>query len=141
MDDENQCEYCNDPSRNVTAEQWALIELYGWMTHAVLDGVHANFHTHGMPKTYRHLDLQIVVRLPGHLAQALFVNAIHQIEGGLKFKDGDISNEILDEYPVKFFETKECDRKVLRMILSDKEGQVDIDKLNKEYVYQYFYKT
>ncbi len=104
------------------------IEEYGWYAHYVFDedsATQTNIHTHGLPDKYGHMDLQIVIPLPKNVAQGILWAVVRRIESGDVFKAGDMADEIVHEFKVKFVGAIECGRPVLRIILPDKYGGLD----------------
>lgn len=104
------------------------LEKFGFYTHYVLsDNANelCNYHTHGLPKTRNHMDLQIVFPIPPKLAHNIFWTIVRLINEGFKFENNTISLDILhDNMPVKFVEVTETNRKVLRVLLPDKNRKL-----------------
>jgi len=122
-------------------EQEEMMKKYGWFAHYVNDDseyvLGINYHTHGLPETYDHPDLQIVFPLEPKLAHSLFWNVINKIKDGEHFKDGDTAEGIVKGYSVKFMEAVENDRTVLRIILPDKSGNLERKDLTEQLAKQY----
>ena len=102
----------------------------GWIIHYVFEDEgrkpFLNAHTHGLPKKYGHVDLQVALGAelgvsPG-VVHGLMWAAVRKIEKGEVFADGSLVSEIMDGYEVKFVARQENRRTVLRMLLPDKEG-------------------
>jgi hypothetical protein len=71
-----------------------------------------------------------------HKAAFLYVVKLKE---GVRPKTGD-TLKLLEDPPVvlaAFIETEECDRKVLRMIISDPDGIVDRKRMNKAWRHQW----
>lgn len=120
--------------------QQGMLDKYGWYSHHVNDpevGMGANYHTHGLSDRRDHLDLQLVCPLPMPVSQMLFYNVVTRIEAGEKFKHGDTADRIASGFPVKFVDAEEGERSVLRIILPDKEGNLDPDTMNPRFALQY----
>lgn len=118
----------------------ASIKEYGFFIHFVAKDSSSptlfNTHTHGLERSFKHLDLQIVCPVPEQLAMYVFHTVVDFIKKGKSFADGEISYDVLD-LPVKFVAAKECDRDVLRIILPDTKGLVDRTMafpFNKQYL-------
>jgi len=136
----HQCDMCRDPEQAKRRMKDAMKE-YGWIVHLVQPddeypyGV--NYHTHGLPETYNHPDLQIVLSLDPMTAHKIICTAVDKIKNGARFDEGEAYDNILANYKVKFILVRETDRQVLRMILPDKEGRLDILDIDEQYQEQY----
>lgn len=123
-------------------EQNELMDKYGWIAHYVADDsdypLGANFHTHGMAENFGHLDLQVVFPVDPQIVHSLFWNVFNRIKEGEQFKDGDTAERIAGGgYLVKFVDAIENGRPVLRIILPDKDGNLDRDTLTGSMAQQY----
>lgn len=96
-----------------------------------------NIHTHGMDDTWNHLDFQLVVNLGISTTVGIFKSFAEKIKGGEKFKDGDIVLGIIKGGKVKLIEVDETGRRCLRIILPDQNGEIDIEKMQRECAIQY----
>lgn len=135
------CDRCRDPEEAARKRQ-QMMEEYGWIIDFVRPdndypyGV--NYHTHGLPEKYGHPDLQIVMSLDPNVASGVLWDAVNQIEKGTRFQEDLAYDNILGMgYKVKFIKAQECDREVLRMILPDKEGRLDLVDMDEPYQGQY----
>lgn len=125
--------------------QWEMEKMaeYGWIAHFVGDDSDSptgyNVHTHGLVESFDHPDLQIVCPMPEQLAHKLLCNLVSQItEEGKKFKAGDVVERVLGQgYKTKLVDAQECGRPVLRLIMPDEKGNLDVDKLEESYRIQY----
>lgn len=117
------------------------METYGWFAHYVGDDdatpFGANFHTHGVPHSFGHKDLQIVFPLPQRVTHTLLTNAVEQIKKGVVFHHGDEVEGIVRNYKVRFVEAVENSRAVLRMIIPDKDGNLHESNMTGEFGRQY----
>lgn len=118
------------------------MEKHGWFAHYVFDdpatpyGVNA--HTHGLPMTFKHPDIQIVMPLPPELVHCVFSSAIELIKGGVRFEHLSPSHAgILKSYLVRFIKAQESGRDVLRMILPDKHGCIYPPHMDEDWVRQF----
>lgn len=118
----------------------ASIKEYGFFVHFVPNDSDSptsfNAHTHGLKQSFKHLDLQIVYRVPEQLVLYIFHTVVDFIKKGKSFVDGEMSYDVLD-LPIKFVAAEECDRDVLRIILPDPQGLVDRTMafpFNKQYL-------
>lgn len=113
----------------------------GFFAHLVPDETSPlgfNAHTHGFELTWNHPDLQIVFPVDGQVAMGLFWAAVAHIKEGSVFSDGDVVARIAgNEYKVKFVKVQESGRDVLRMILPDKEGNLDVETITGKFRHQY----
>lgn len=111
-------------------KQAAILEKYGWMVHYVFDDDEfpnrTNYHTHGISDNFNHPDLQICLPIQPEVAHGLFEAAINNIKKGLVY-DANIEydNILAGGFKVKFMETQDGSRKVLRMLIPDENGGYD----------------
>ena len=60
-------------------DEWEenMLQEYGWYMHSILaediDGIHANYHTHGLRDNFNHQDLQIALNMDPEVAHSVFV--------------------------------------------------------------------
>ena len=132
------CEHGLDKAQQIEAE---AITKYGWYAHYVTGDetdIRANYHTHGLPETHNHPDLQIVFPINPRIAHSLIWNAVRLIEAGTTLKNGDIIKKIAGGgFKVAFIDATECDRPVLRMILPDKNGKLAKEEIEGTFQIQY----
>ena len=103
--------------------------VYGFFIHGTPanDGEYMNFHTHGVPESFNHQDIQIVMPFdPGITAQVIH-NIVDLIKNGNRFVNGSTSQDVLSEYRgkkqvVRFIDAVESGRQVLRVLIPDKNG-------------------
>jgi hypothetical protein len=86
-----------------------------------------NSHTHGLAELRGHHDLQITLPVRPEVAAAVFNRLVHLILNcGMRFRPGDrcpnVANAHMD---VGFIASRESGRVVLRVILPDREGNID----------------
>lgn len=120
--------------------QKEIMGEYGWVVHAVyeteegeLDGL-CNVHTHGILETFNHPDLQIVLPIAPRANHQILSGVVDLIKNGKTFKDGDKSEEVILNLPVKFKEFQEGDRIVLRILFPDPKGRLPgEDRCTPEY--------
>jgi len=96
-----------------------------------------NIHTHGFEATWGHPDVQIVVALHQKQAQGVLSEVAGLVKAGMKFEPGKDYDHILRDYKVRFAWTTEGDRRVLRMILPDKEGRLARGEISEPYAKQW----
>lgn len=119
------CDYCLNPEKAEKQEK-VWMEENGWFSH-VIEGdpgspTTFNLHTHGLPHTYKHLDLQIVYPLDPKLAQNIIGTATEMIKKGTVFEEDKEYDGLIKGFKVKFKKVTEGGRDVMRMILPDKYG-------------------
>jgi len=105
---------------------------YGWYSHFVLpeNGGQqwVNYHTHGLPELYGHLDFQLVLPIDRITLHALATKLVKRVQKGERFAPSMRVSGILDNHDIllaKTMETRSIDRPVLRVILPDKDGNLD----------------
>jgi hypothetical protein len=112
--------------RNFNGIEADAIKKVGWYMHYVFDedecpyGV--NIHTHGITENFKHLDLQLCMRVSQEVAHGILWSAFHVIESGIKLEPGKEYNNILNGYKVKAILAREADRDVIRLVLPAKDG-------------------
>ncbi|MDO5123115.1 MAG: DUF4262 domain-containing protein [Eubacteriales bacterium] len=113
-----------------------------WVIHLVMNGVKCaccdevengflpylcNCHTHGMGK-YNHPDFQLVLNYPNEEIGRILNTFGLRVQAGEQFKDGDMVEGIYEDCPVRLSEFWECGRKVLRVIVPDKQNRFPEDE-------------
>lgn len=119
-----------------------------WIVHLVRNGVKCdccgevengfvqyacNGHTHGMER-YGHPDFQLVLNLPDEEIARILNTFGLRVQAGGRFNNGDLVEGIYLDCPVRLQEFEECDRKVLRVVIPDKQNRFPEDT-NCEYPY------
>lgn len=101
---------------------------YGFYIHYVSaetggtgSGLPANIHTHGLPESFSHFDLQIVLNVGREIALKLLHNCVNLIKDGTKFVPG-VDYDKIANLPVRFIGAMECGRPVCRLIVPDRHG-------------------
>jgi hypothetical protein len=84
-----------------------------------------NAHTHGLAENFDHLDLQVVLDINDRMINNIFTTCADRIKEGETFEPGVPYAGVLRGYMVTFAKAKEDDREVLRVILPDKDGNLD----------------
>jgi hypothetical protein len=146
---ECQCVICRLKREGLTDEQieqhqrqWEqeALEKQGWFGHYCNDERYptgANYHTHGLPATMNHMDLQLVVPLDMKTAHGIFTGVVDLIKEGKVFHDGDTADKVVRGYRVKFIEMTEGERQVLRIILPDQRGNLEQWEIEGNLALQY----
>lgn len=100
------------------------MEKYGWIAHMVFaeDGVHANYHTHGVRNHFNHKDFQISLNLNTQIAHGVLTNVVELVKKGNRFEEGIRYSNVIYNYDVEFKIFTEDGREVYRILLPDKNG-------------------
>jgi hypothetical protein len=120
-------------------EQWEkqMLEQYGWYMDAVYadeyDGIHANYHTHGVRENFNHTDFQIVLNMDPEEANNVFYTLIDCINSGREFEEGKEYCNIIEGFKVVFKQYSEMGRDVLRVLLPDEKGILPTENGCDEY--------
>lgn len=132
-----ECEICKNGLEAVEAKEQKAMQDLGWYAHYVQDDPEhpfgVNYHTHGLGRSFNHLDLQICLRVNPDVAHMIITNAVEKIKEGFKYQHGKAYDDLIEardpnlKYKVLFLEARECGRPVLRLIMPDKKGSFDGD--------------
>lgn len=116
-------------------------KIFDWIIHLCMNGVcdkcgeketgfHqyiCNAHTHGMDK-YGHLDFQLVINLPQAEIGRILNTLGLRVKAGERFKDGDLVSGIYEDCEIRLTIFEEDKRKVLRVIIPDKQNRFPEDE-------------
>lgn len=105
----------------LNAKDDQLIAQHGWVWHYIIDGP-VSAHTHGLPESYGHPDLEILLPLSGKQIGSVLWALVDAIKTGTNFSDLHEETGVLS-CPVRFVWGTESGRKVLRVIFSDATGR------------------
>lgn len=125
------CAVCAEGMEKIVEWERKSMKEYGWYAHIVMNDpdcpYNYNIHTHGVPRSFDHPDLQICCPMDPRIAHGVLGNIIEQIKAGKKYEtDKPIIDEVvLGGYPFLLTKARECDREVLRVIVSDKHKNID----------------
>ena len=127
------------------AWQNEMMEKHGWYVDCVFDsedckcesGTGADVHTHGLPESFGHPDLQCVLPINGKLIHSVFITIVNKIKEGKKFESGKCYSGLIKGFKLRFVESVECSRKVLRVILPDKNGKLHKNLMEEDFRVQY----
>lgn len=135
------CECCENPTEALRKQE-ELFDKFGWIIHMVAnDDGSLNAHTHGLPEKYGHIDLQIALNMPPNVIGSVMHTIVDEIAAGRTFKEGEIADKIIKPpYKVTFVKRMECGREVLRVIIPDKDGNLEQDKQIPGYASQWIQK-
>lgn len=117
------------PDDKLTEIELGMLGIHGWLMHYVASDstspTGTNIHTHGMTENLKHIDLQCVAVIPPDLAILIFHNIVRKIKVGTTYKDGDVVDGIIEKFNIKFVAATEGGRPVLRIIVPDRNGNVE----------------
>jgi hypothetical protein len=140
---ECKCAYCEMGVEEVQKMEQECMERDGFYAHLVAKDENSptgfNAHTHGLMVSWNHPDLQLVIPMKGEVVMGLFWAAVNHIkDDGVTYQDGDVAENIAgNNYKVKFIKVQEAGRDVLRMIIPDVEGNLDVEDITGVYRHQY----
>lgn len=135
---------CSEPEcngRNYDKEK-EMQKDYGFYCHMVPSGdpespTGTNYHTHGIPISLNHPDVQIVMALPPQIYGPIIHSVYNFIKEGNIIEVGKYYDDFLQGLSVEFAWATECGRDILRMILPDKEGNTSFDTIDNPYKEQW----
>jgi hypothetical protein len=126
-------------NRLVDLENKAMLK-HGFYVHLIADDFSSptnfNAHSHGM-ESFDHLDFQLIVPLPNHIAHNIISTLVERVKSGERFFDGQRLDKIIQNFEVKLIEATESDRKVFRIVLPDPNGKLELEEINEQYIVQY----
>jgi hypothetical protein len=113
--------------RKVIEFEKTMMKKYGWYVHFVINDESTpfgiNYHTHGLTETYNHKDIQICFPLNQRIVHGILINIVDEIKDGKTFISGMKYDNIVEGYNVEFIEAIEGNRRVLRCIIPDSDGE------------------
>lgn len=121
--------------------QWEakMMAEYGFIYHTLEDDTTSptrhNVHTHGLLKRFGHPDLQMIAQIPSEVACYYLETIVRRIKNAEQFKAGD--HVTLNGYACLFVNAIESGRPVLRIIVPDKDGNLERDKMDAVVAEQY----
>ena len=121
-----------DESTMLLTDGWVMRAFSHGGNHGISDN-----RSVGFAENFKHPDIQINYPLPGELALHCLSTVADLVKSGKTYKDGDLSDDVLHDLPVKFVAVEIDGVSMLRMILPDKEGNVERDKMAYRYSLQY----
>lgn len=117
-----------------------MISKQGFFCHMVFpesENDLANYHTHGLPQSSDHPDIQVVIALSKDQYGPIIHGVYEKIKDGTKFEVGIQYDEIIRNMPVEFIWAVESGRDVLRMILPDTNGNTSKETIGLSYGQQW----
>jgi hypothetical protein len=126
----------------IQARDADLLKRYGWLAHIVTDDPTSptgfNWHPHGLQERYDHRDFQIVCPLPPKVAHQIGTTLADRVKAGETFGSGQkLAQIVKGEMLVKLIAATECGRPVLRVILPDPRGKLDLGEIDEQFARQY----
>lgn len=119
------------------------MEKYGWYAHYIPGDKSSpmgfNAHTHGFSQTWNHPDVQIVIPMPQGMLHGIFITMAGRLKEGNTYEPGRRYEDVLKDFDVIFAWAREGTddsgnpRRVLRMILPDKENRIEKDVIEKPF--------
>ena len=130
------CDMCENKIEDYAIWEAQQLAEWGFYMHIVIDADYENSpsgfnaHTHGM-NHLNHPDFQITISIGQDVISAIFHNLCAKVKKGMKFKNGDILDNVIGGgFKVRLSTATECGNEVLRVILPDLNGNIlptDID--------------
>ena len=130
------CDMCENEIEDYAIWEAQQLAEWGFYMHIVIDADYENSpsgfnaHTHGMDHL-NHPDFQITISIGQDVMSAIFHNLCAKVKKGMRFKDGDILDNVIGGgFKVRLSTATECGNEVLRVILPDLNGNIlptDID--------------
>jgi hypothetical protein len=121
----------------------ANMQKHGWFADLVEQDPDSptgfNLHTHGLQENHHHPDFQIVVPLPAKVGHALLITLADRVKAGERFAAGQKIDGVIEGAGelVKLVVATEGDRRVLRVILPDPAGKLELGEINAQNARQY----
>ncbi|WP_186786219.1 DUF4262 domain-containing protein [Paenibacillus agilis] len=116
----------NREERKKAMKMATAIAEMGWRADIVpaseYDGIHANYHTHGLQENFGHIDFQVVLPIDPSKTHAVMFQIIENIKEGKVYEEGKLYDDIIP-MPMGFKVFKECGRDVLRLLIPDGQGR------------------
>lgn len=133
------CDLCREGLEAVKQREQAALLNYGWYIHAITKAPEfpfgKNYHTHGLPESHGHMDLQICCAIPPNKAADIFHTVIQKyIKNGKRLEVGKTYGELIAPsdpillgmtFDVLILEASEGNRQVLRLIFPGRIGEFD----------------
>lgn len=128
----------------ITPQEEELGKAHGWYSHFILPANagqrRVNYHTHGLLEHYGHLDFQFVLPLDPNILHALATKLVNRVKVGERFTAGMRVSGVVENYDVLLMKTTETQRDshvVLRVILPDRNGNIDKGDLDALFAAQF----
>lgn len=135
-----ECVACKHGPDVMRAWERKMLDEYGWFIHYVPgdDPLPLNAHTHGLEDKFEGaLNLQIVAPLTQEVTGLILHALVKRMGDGDFPEPGKRMSHIIQRYDVTFAKAIENERVVLRVILPDKEGNLDPPDIGGGFQLQY----
>jgi hypothetical protein len=135
---ERECKACAEGPESYEKWEKTMLEEHGWIAHYIGDDNrypwHMNAHTHGLPDSWGHPDLQIILPIDFKIVHDIFRCAIEdKIMKGEMLVPLQQYEGIVKEFPVVLTPVTEQGRPVLRIILTREEMESSLNQQWGEY--------
>ncbi|WP_433863854.1 DUF4262 domain-containing protein [Sphingobacterium thalpophilum] len=132
--------YFDDPERKLDSWSRDMMVRHGWYVHFVPNDDDfpnsINYHTHGLPESFGHPDLQICFPISTEVAHQILSYIVDQIKSGEQFEPNRQYEKIIgNNLNVEFIEAMECNRKLLRIVFPNKDGNYDGEVFSSQFEY------
>ena len=119
-----------------------MLAKHGWFVHFVQDDPESptrfNCHTHGLVEKDGHPDFQIVFPLPPPTLHGILSAIVERVKAGERFKAGQTVERVVGNgYEIKLVAAEEGGRAILRLIIPDRDGNLDVESLGGVFRDQY----
>lgn len=136
------CNICKSGIEEYKRRVEESFKNYGFFIHMIIkDPNHPfgiNFHTHGLPESFNHKNLQICFPIDESTAYDIIHNIVNNIrEKRSIYYPGKIVSNIIDPFDITFISVKENDEDILRVIFPDEKGCLIKEQINPIYLSQW----
>lgn len=124
----NQCKcfYCTHTQEEIEQVHKESLKKFGYWVDGLMNDFRCpygfNFHTHGLPESFQHPDIQICLPIDTDLVMSIIDYIVGYIKNGRKFESG-VKYTDTDPGPMHFIDAFEDDRLVLRLLIPDSDGE------------------
>ena len=115
----NDCDKCMGKDNPEKLKHF--LDTVGFYVHYIVEPPH-NYHTHGLPESFNHPDLQIALAVKKETAMNILGTVIDLIKEGQEIKDGMHLFNVICDYCIKAYKTTEDGRDIIRLLLPDRAG-------------------
>jgi hypothetical protein len=135
------CERCKLGEAVFEEKRQKLLKEYGFTINFVEDDEKSptfyNICSSGLPESFNHKEIQIVLPLPKETAAQLFHTIVNRIKKGEKFAPNIKYDKIIENWDVMFIDVKYYDSNILRLILPDRHGNLERNIMEEGISVQY----
>lgn len=136
--------WLNQRMDELNPQEEQFLKSHGWYSHLMfptdVESQWVNYHTHGLPEHYGHLDFQFILPLDRATLHSLATILVDRVKKGERFADGMQVSGVARKYDVLLFKTNESQsnqRSVLRVILPDAQGNLDKEAITGAFAIQF----